>query len=114
MSESEKACTDSITPDRVRKVPRMVRLKVAMTSDRFQTRSRPRRSWTSDRVQIGGGAQPRQERRVLHRVPGPEASPAEHLVGPPRAEQDADGEERPGEQRPAAGGELPPLADPAR
>ena len=36
----------AITPERVRKVPRMVRLKVAMTSDRFQTRSSPRRSWT--------------------------------------------------------------------
>ena len=47
MSESEKACTDSITPDRVRNVPRIVRLKVAITSDRFHTRSRPRRSWTS-------------------------------------------------------------------
>ena len=46
MSESEKACTDSMTPDRVRKVPRIVRLNVAMTSDRFHTRSRPRRSWT--------------------------------------------------------------------
>ncbi len=46
MSESEKACTDVMTPDRVRKVPRIVRQKVAMTSDRFQTRSNPRRSWT--------------------------------------------------------------------
>ncbi len=39
-------CTDSSTPDRVRKVARMVRLKVAMTSERFQTRSMPRRSCT--------------------------------------------------------------------
>ena len=39
-------CTDSSTPDRVRKVARMVRLNVAITSDRFQTRSIPRRSWT--------------------------------------------------------------------
>ena len=46
MVESEKAWTDWITPDRVRKVPRMVRLKVAMTSDRFHTRSRPRRCCT--------------------------------------------------------------------
>ena len=40
-ADVEKACTDSSTPDRVRNVPRMVRLKVAITSDRFQTRSRP-------------------------------------------------------------------------
>ena len=46
MVESEKECTDWMTPERVRKVPRMVRLKVATTSERFQTRSRPRRSWT--------------------------------------------------------------------
>ena len=30
----------------MRKVPRIVRQKVAMTSDRFQTRINPRRSWT--------------------------------------------------------------------
>ena len=46
MSESEKACTEVMTPDRVRKVARMVKLKVAMTSEMFHTRSRPRRSWT--------------------------------------------------------------------
>ncbi len=47
MSESEKACTEVMTPERVRKVPRMVKLKVATRSDRFQTRRSPRRSWTS-------------------------------------------------------------------
>ena len=61
------------------------------------------------RVQIGGGAQPGQDGGVLHRVPGPEAAPAEHLVRPPGAEQDPDGEEAPREQRPAPGGELPAL-----
>ena len=45
--DSEKAWTDSITPERVRKVPRMVRAKVATHSERFHTRSSPRRSWTS-------------------------------------------------------------------
>ncbi len=38
------ACTELITPDRVRKVPRMVRQNVATTSERFQSRSIPRRS----------------------------------------------------------------------
>ena len=46
MDEVENECTDWMTPDRVRKVPRMVRLKVAMTRERFHTRSRPRRCWT--------------------------------------------------------------------
>ena len=45
--DSEKACTDCTTPDRVKKVPRMVRAKVATDRDMFQTRSSPRRSWTS-------------------------------------------------------------------
>ena len=46
MSPSVKAWTEAMTPDRVRNVPRMVRLNVAHTSDRFQTRSMPRRSCT--------------------------------------------------------------------
>src|SRR3546814_17892405 len=46
MSPSLKAWTDSITPERVRNVPRMVRLKVAQSRERFQTRSIPRRSCT--------------------------------------------------------------------
>jgi hypothetical protein len=41
-----KAWTDSTTPDRVRNVPRIVRQNVATRSDRFHTRSIPRRSWT--------------------------------------------------------------------
>ena len=45
--DSEKEWTEVITPDRVRNVPRMVRANVAMDSDRFHTRMRPRRSWTS-------------------------------------------------------------------
>ena len=46
MADSEKACTESSTPDRVRKVPRIVSENVATSRDRFQTRSIPRRSWT--------------------------------------------------------------------
>ena len=46
MSDSVKAWTELMTPERVRNVPRIVRQKVAMTSDRFQTRSIPRRSCT--------------------------------------------------------------------
>ncbi len=46
MVELEKACTLWTTPERVRKVPRMVRAKVAHSRDRFQTRSIPRRSCT--------------------------------------------------------------------
>ena len=38
--------TELRTPERVRNVPRIVRQNVAMTSERFQTRSIPRRSCT--------------------------------------------------------------------
>ena len=46
MGDSVNACTDSSTPDRVRNVPRMVSEKVAIRSERFQTRNMPRRSCT--------------------------------------------------------------------
>ena len=62
------------------------------------------------RVQVRRPAQPGQQRGVLHRVPSPEAAPAEHLVGPPRTQHDADGEEGEGHQRPAAALDLPAIA----
>ncbi len=46
MPDSVNACTLSRTPLRVMNVPRMVSANVAHNSDRFQTRSMPRRSWT--------------------------------------------------------------------
>ena len=46
MADSVNACTLSSTPDLVMNVPRMVRANVAHSSDRFHTRSIPRRSCT--------------------------------------------------------------------
>ena len=46
IGDSVKACTESSTPDRVRNVPRIVSANVAQSSERFQTRSIPRRSCT--------------------------------------------------------------------
>ncbi len=60
-----------------------------------------------DRVQEGGADQPRHQRRVLDRVPGPVAAPAELGVGPAGAEQQAEAEEGPGDQGEAAGGADP-------
>ena len=57
--------------------------------------------------------EPRQQRRVLDRVPAPVAAPAEHLVAPPRAEDDADGEEAPRDERRAARVGEPALAEAA-
>src|SRR5688500_10302745 len=42
---SPKACTDCTTPDRVMKVPKMVRKKVRMMRVKFHTFIIPRRSW---------------------------------------------------------------------
>ena len=39
------ACTDAMTPERVRKVPKIVRLNVRITSAMFQSFSIRRRSW---------------------------------------------------------------------
>ena len=64
------------------------------------------------RVEVGRAHQPRQQRGVLHRVPPPEAAPAEDLVRPPGPEQDAHREEGPGEQGPPAGLALPVLVEP--
>ena len=66
------------------------------------------------RVQVGRSAQPRQQRRVLDRVPAPEATPPEDLVRPPRAEHDADRKERERHQRPAPALDLPAIPDAPR
>ena len=64
-------------------------------------------------VEERGGDQPGHEAHVLDRVPEPPAAPAELVVGPDRAEGDADGEEDPGEQRPGAHPARPGGVDPA-
>ena len=46
MPDSVNACTDAITPERVRNVPRMVSENVAQMSARFHTLSSPLRSCT--------------------------------------------------------------------
>ena len=43
---SPNACTDCTTPERVMKVPKIVRKNVIVTSETFHTRSMPRRSCT--------------------------------------------------------------------
>ncbi len=43
---SPNACTDCTTPERVMKVPKIVRKKVRITSETFHTLSMPRRSCT--------------------------------------------------------------------
>ena len=61
-----------------------------------------------DGVQEGGAGEPGQEAGVFDGVPAPVAAPAEDGVGPVRAEEDAAGEEEPGDHGPAAG-DVDPL-----
>ncbi len=67
-----------------------------------------------DRVQVGRPAEPRQQGRILHRVPAPETTPAEHLVRPPGTQHDAHGEEGERHQGPAPALDLPAVPHPAR
>ena len=53
------------------------------------------------RVQERRAREPGHEGRVLHGIPGPVAAPAEHVVAPPPADEEAEGEEVPGHDRPA-------------
>ncbi len=56
-----------------------------------------------DAVQECRADQPRQESGVFDRIPAPVAAPAEHVICPATAEQQAETQEQPRDQRPAAG-----------
>ena len=61
------------------------------------------------RVQERRRGEPGHQRGVLDRIPGVIAAPADLLVGPVGAEQLADAERRPGDERPAPGRDDPAL-----
>ena len=93
--EAPKAWIESRIPERTRNVPSTASVPVARISDDVPHLQHPALLLHHDRVQERGAGQPRQQRRVLDRVPGPVAAPAQLGVGPARAEQDADAEEEP-------------------
>ena len=62
-----------------------------------------------DRVQKSGAGQPGHEGRDLDRVPAPVAAPAENVISPAAAEHQAEGQEQPGPQGPAAGEAYPAI-----
>ena len=78
------------------------------TSEAFHTFSIPRFSWIMIEW-MNAVMQPRHQRRVLDRIPGPVAAPSQLRVGPAGAEQDPDPEEQPCGQR-----EPPDHRDPLR
>ena len=53
-----------------------------------------------ERVEERRTGQPRKERGIFHRVPGPPAAPAEFVVGPERAKRNAEREKNPGRRGP--------------
>ena len=107
--EAPKAWIDSRIPERTRKVPEQRQREGAADQGHVPDPQHPPPLLDHDRVQEGGADEPRHQRGVLDRVPPPVAAPAELRVRPAGAEQDADPQEQPGDQREAAGG-----ADPAR
>ena len=108
---SPNACTDCTTPERVRKVPKIVRKNVTMTSETFQTRSMLRRSWTITECRNAVAVNHGRSARVLDRIPGPVAAPAELLVRPDHPERQADRQKQPREHRPAAHGAQPRVVE---
>ena len=90
MPDCAKECTLAMRPERVRNVPKIVRKNVRQMRKTFQTFSIPRRSWIMIECTKAVAVSQRQERRVLDRIPGPVAAPAELLVGPEHAERVAD------------------------
>ncbi len=66
------------------------------------------------RMQESSPAQPGHEGRDLDRIPAPITAPAEHVIRPPAAQDQAQREEQPGHQRPAPGDPDPAVIGPAR
>ena len=64
-----------------------------------------------DRVQERRRREPRQQARVLDRIPAPVAAPAQLLVRPDHAEREAEGEEQPADHRPAPHGPQPGVVE---
>ncbi len=61
-----------------------------------------------------GTGQPRHEGRILDRIPGPVAAPAQFVIGPGAAQHDTDGQKAERRQGPAAHHRQPVLGRPAR
>ncbi len=94
------ACTEVSTPERTRNVPMSDSENARIASSTVHIFSASRFSITTAEWSSAVAAKPRHQRRILNRVPEPEAAPAEFVVGPVRAHRDADGEEHPRRESP--------------
>src|SRR6516164_10960983 len=62
-------------------------------------------------MQQRGSGEPRHQRRILDRIPKPEAAPAERVIGPVRSASDADGQAHPGTEHPRTNPARPSRVD---
>src|SRR5262245_5199639 len=67
-----------------------------------------------NRVKKGSGWKPRHERRVFHRIPRPIPAPPQDVVRPPRTDQIAHRQKKPGDDSPPARGDDPGLVKASR
>ena len=108
IEDCAKACTELMTPERVRKVPSMESRKVAKIERHVPDFQHAAFFLHHDRVQERRAGEPRHERGVFYRIPAPVAAPAQDGVGPVCAEKDSNRQEAPRHHGPAAG-DVDPL-----
>ena len=96
-------------PERVRNVPKSESAERHHHEQVVPDAQHPALLLDHHRVQERRRREPRHQRGVLDRVPGVVAAPAHLLVGPVRAEQLADAERRPRDERPPARRDDPAL-----
>ncbi len=108
IEDCAKACTELITPERVRKVPKHRKQKGREDERHVPYLQHAAFLLHHDGMQKRCAGEPRHQRSILYRIPSPVAAPTEDGVGPVRAEKDADGQKAPGHHGPAAG-DLNPL-----
>ena len=96
-------------PERVRNVPKSESAERQHHEQVVPDPQHPALLLDHHRVQERRRGEPRHQRGVLDRVPGVVAAPAHLLVGPVRAEQLADTERRPRDERPPARRDDPAL-----
>src|SRR5262249_35208951 len=96
-----KACTEPMMPERVRKVPKRVRPKVRMMRERFQSFSMRRRSWIITEWRKAVAVSQGMKAEFSTGRPRRVAAPADQVIAPPTADEQAQGEEVPGDDRPA-------------
>ena len=96
-----KAWTEAMTPERVRNVPKSVRPNVRITSVMFQSFSMRRRSWIITECRNAVPVSHGMNAAFSTGIPRPVAAPAEHVIAPPAADQEAERQEVPGDDRPA-------------